>query len=81
MDNVVNKGCFDKGFEPFYGVMQRELTEAEIVKMNHRDQFKIDYVEKLILLCKNENVPLVMVASPKFGASNSTAFERTLFFT
>lgn len=75
VDNVVYKGRFDKGFEPFYGVMQRELTEADNVKMNRRDQFKIDYLEKLILLCKNENVPLVMVASPKFGASNSTAFE------
>lgn len=60
----------NRGYEPLIGVMEDEVwdTQAEPVKI---DSFKLQYMEKMLLLAKNNNIPFAVVASPKYSMKNS----------
>ena len=74
MDNLIAKENSSQGYAPMNGIMQREINESD-QKQSKQDIFKINYIEKLILLCKYYDVPLVMIASPKYGAESVTVFD------
>ena len=70
IDNLINRGVEEKGFKPESGKM------IEDRKMPHNnanvDEFKLFYINKMIELTKKNNVQLLLIASPKYGANNSS---------
>lgn len=61
-----------KGYDALEGVYTNEPDKKETQAVEI-DSFKLEYVEKLIQATQLKNVPLVFVASPKYGASSSVA--------
>lgn len=72
VDNVIDRGVERSGFQPLQGKMEKE-PEPKAPKDVVRDPFKLAYIEKLIGLCQENDVPLVLVGSPKYGQKNSEA--------
>lgn len=62
-----------KGYSPMQGVYDRE-PELSVGK-RELDSLKLEYVEKLILLAKSEQIPLIVVASPRYGMSSSSSLQ------
>ena len=48
-----------------------EVSEQGSSTTTNIDSFKLDYVEKLLVLAKSKDVPIVVVASPKYGKTSS----------
>lgn len=69
-DNYTTSGKTEKGFSPLNGIYTQELkcSEEDI----SIDDFKIKYLEKLISLAKSKKVPIVFIASPKYGSNSSS---------
>ena len=59
----------NKGFCPLLGNYDRE----PVIKDNkvELDTFKLEYLDKLISLALTRQIPIVVVASPKYGQTNS----------
>jgi len=60
------------GYSPLYG--QIDLTKYTPLSENNQmitDSLKLSYVEKLIILCRDNEIPLVFMISPRFKYSNS----------
>lgn len=58
-----------RGYAPLSGVY---IKESNRIKEDYViDDFKLKYIEKLILLAQAHNVPIVFVASPKYGRTSS----------
>ena len=74
VDNVINRGVERSGFQPLKGKMEKE-PEPKAPKDVVRDSFKLVYIEKLIGLCQENDVPLILVGSPKYGQKNSEALQ------
>ena len=74
VDNVIDRGLERRGFQPFKGKMEKE-PEPKAPKDVVRDSFKLAYIEKLIRLCQENDVPLILVGSPKYGQKNSEALQ------
>ena len=55
----------NKGFEPVYQEYTGELSDGGSKPLK-LDSFKLNYVDKTILLAKSKNVPIIVVASPKY---------------
>lgn len=72
VDNTINRGRTPCGYSPLKGVMTEESV-SDHKDSGELDSFKLKYIQKLITLCKENNIPLIMVASPKYGAENSIA--------
>lgn len=70
VDNVINRGVDPCGFTPGKGSMTEDpqTTPKEQLVI---DPFKLDYLEKLISLCRDKGVPLIFVSSPKYGTTDS----------
>lgn len=74
LDNVIDRGTERGGFQPLKGKMEKE-PEPKAPKDVVRDSFKLVYIEKLIRLCQENDVPLILVGSPKYGQKNSEALQ------
>jgi len=74
VDNVIDRGVERSGFQPLKGEMEKE-PEPKAPKDVVRDSFKLAYIEKLIRLCQENDVPLILVGSPKYGQKNSEALQ------
>ena len=74
VDNVINRGLDPGGFTPGKGSMTEEPQTAP-KKQLVIDQFKLDYLQKLISLCRDKGVPLILVSSPKYGATDSDVLQ------
>lgn len=74
VDNVIDRGVERSGFQPLNGEMEKE-PEPKAPKDVVRDSFKLAYIEKLIRLCQENDVPLILVGSPKYGQKNSEALQ------
>lgn len=74
VDNVIDRGVERSGFQPLKGEMEKE-PEPKVPKDVVRDSFKLAYIEKLIRLCQENDVPLILVGSPKYGQKNSEALQ------
>lgn len=71
VDNVINRGMDPCGYTPIKGVMTEDPKPEKELEQSKVDQFKLEYLQKLVTLCKSNNVPLLFVASPKYGKKNS----------
>ncbi len=73
--DYMTKGGGSKGYTPLLGIMKyrehKPITEEE----NPIDSIKLNYIEKLVVKLKNEDVRLVFMASPKY-VSIETAYEQ-----
>lgn len=74
VDNVIDRGREIRGFSPLKGKIEKE-PEPKASKDVVRDSFKLAYMEKLIGLCQENDVPLILVGSPKYGQKNSEALQ------
>ena len=69
LDNFRPSKDTRKGYSPLYGEYDRE-PESNGVK-RELDQFKLRYIENIITLANSKHIPIVFVASPKFGKTSS----------
>ena len=69
-ENIFCRSSFPKGYEAMYGVYTSEPEERE-AKTQILDPFKLKYVEKFMELAKTKEIPLIVVASPKYGVMSS----------
>lgn len=67
----------NKGYAPLDGAMIAE-PDKNTEQQRVLDNFKLEYVQKLIRLCQTNNVPLVFVASPKYGKTNSSDLQAVI---
>lgn len=72
VDNLIDRGMDRRGFQSLSGKMEKD-PEPKAPKKEELDPFKLAYVEKLIVLCQSNDVPLVLVGSPKYGKTDSEA--------
>ena len=73
VDNFKKDNDARLGFEPLQGEYDKELGQNK--QWESVDSFKIKYVENLLLLAKRNRVPIVVVASPKYGVNSSIELE------
>ena len=72
VDNLIDRGMDRRGFQSLSGKMEKD-PKPRAPKKEELDPFKLAYVEKLIVLCQSNDVPLVLVGSPKYGKTDSEA--------
>ena len=70
VDNFFSRSLFPKGYHPLVGQYTSE-PDTSNTKTPRIDMFKLQYVDKLLQLAKSHDVPLIVVASPKYGANSS----------
>ena len=75
-EEATKRGDYIKGFYPLQGDYKRSLEQSKTqAKTEHvvlkNDLFKLDYMEKLVKLAKAKEIPLLIVASPKYGKVDS----------
>lgn len=62
-----------RGFSPTKGVYTKEpKVETGLEEV---DEFKLNYIEKLIYLAQSNNIPVLFVASPKYGQTSSEVMQ------
>lgn len=76
--NLINAlGCYIwsnsiimRGYEPLGGQLRGELGIDTTI--DNTDDFKLGYLQKMIYLCKQHNIPIIFISSPRYalGASN-----------
>lgn len=62
-----------RGFDPLEGVLSYEPRKTETNGKAQIDEFKLDCLEKMILLAQSNNVPIAIIVSPKYGEQSSVA--------
>lgn len=76
IDYTMSRSSDDKGYLPVYaeytGTPSKEKTKDVV------DNLKLEYINKLMELAKSYNVPIIFVASPKLGATDSQVFQPVL---
>ena len=72
VDNLIDRGMDRRGFQSLSGKMEKD-PEPKAPKKEELDPFKLAYGEKLIVLWQSNDVPLVLVGSPKYGKTDSEA--------
>lgn len=82
-EEVTKRGDFIKGFYPLQGVYKRSPEQSKVQAKSKsvpikNDLFKLDYMEKLVYLAKAKDVPLLIVASPKYGNVDSKGIQPIL---
>lgn len=75
-EEITQRKDYIKGFYPLQGIYKRSpeqsKTQAKTESVSvMNDSFKLDYVEKLVELTKAKGIPLVIIASPKYGKVDS----------
>ena len=70
MDYIGGGTVANQGYVPMYGVYEGEQSTTE-QKQASVDPFKLLCFENMLLLVKSKNVPILVVASPKYGEKNS----------
>ena len=64
-----------KGYKPLYGEIDY-TPEKECEDIEEWNPLKLKYFKKLIALCKQKNINLVVVYSPWLGKENSLSLTR-----
>ena len=65
------------GYAPLYNVWAEPIEEHEEYK-EHVDRKKMEYVNKVIEICKNNNIKLVLVNSPNFAIIHANKWENEI---
>ena len=68
-EGLRNSTDTNKGYSPLEGAYNREPSQVK--NDFERDSFKINYCRKLFLLANENQIPIIVVASPKYGMSSS----------
>lgn len=63
-----------KGYAPHRGIYDKEPTKNK-KKDVQRDSFKLDYMARLLTLAQDHRIPIIVVASPKYGMTSSDALQ------
>lgn len=74
LDNVRGGTSDNKGYLPITGSNVSETTKKEKDKSNI-DHFKLKYFERMLLLARSNNIPIMVVASPKLGVESSDGLQ------
>lgn len=61
----------DHGYVALEGELSNEPVKKENGSTAQIDEFKLEYLEKMILLAQSKNVPFAIIASPKYGRQSS----------
>ncbi len=67
MDFFSKRETYTNGYSPFYDSPSFSVPD-KIDRILVMDSLKLEYVKKIIDVVKNDRIPLIFVASPKFGA-------------
>lgn len=71
LDYTKEDAINNKGFVPMKGSYTGSATVQGEGLISTIDDFKLDYVEKMLILSKSKDIHMVMVASPKYGKTSS----------
>ena len=63
-----------RGYAPMNGIYTGSKKRKR-QSVSDIDDFKLKYLEKLLALAKSKNVPLTVIASPKYGMTNSVELQ------
>lgn len=63
-----------KGYEPLYGEMKEDVNKGLIKDTSQTDENKLEYISKFIDLANNKQIPLIIVASPKYLKESSAVY-------
>lgn len=75
-DNISPKQTvLDGGYKPIYGNMNYKPTTKQEAAPSQWDPVKYKYFVKLIQLCRQKNIPLVVSISPMCHATSSDCFQ------
>lgn len=73
VDYLMGRPMAIKGYEPMYGKMTQEPNRENFKDSKFEvDSVKLAYFEKLVGLTAKDGVNLIVVASPKYGATSSS---------
>ena len=72
-ENYRNDNDEKKGFSPLIGEYEREPEKNDGMKV--LDSFKLRYMDRLLVLAKKKQVPIIVVASPKYGSGSSSGLQ------
>ena len=70
VDNIVFRDNM-KGYSPLYGKMNITNYSPDKPKEMEIDSLKLNYVEKVIELAQNNNIPIIFMISPRYGGQSS----------
>ena len=73
VDNIILKVIPSSGFVPLNGVMT-EAPRDESAHLETPDTLKLKYVRRLIGLSQSYQIPVVFVASPKYGEKEDLSY-------
>lgn len=68
MDNIVSRDNI-KGYAPLFGDMVKINAKNDNVESRKVDPLKQSVVEYIITLCKNKQIPLVFMVSPRYNGT------------
>ena len=71
IDCIKSRPMFDKGYSALNGAIKEEPKKKEAAEGLVIDSVKFEYIRKFIGDVTERNIPLLVVASPKYGTSNS----------
>lgn len=73
-DNLISRSSGPNGYEAMEGIYSREPEERNN-QIQILDTFKLKYVDKILVLANTKDIPIIVVASPKYGATSSICFQ------
>lgn len=71
LDNLRECSTKNKGYAPLYGKYTKEPEKKVEGAKFLLDSFKLECVEKLIELAKDNNIPIIVMVSPHYGSEDS----------
>ncbi len=76
IENVLTRATNQAGYLPLHGKYEGDyISESKVNEELEIDSFKLKYVEKMLVSSINQKVPIIMVASPKYGAVSSNRLD------
>lgn len=74
-DQVVGSGYTADGYSPMHGEMKKTPENKTSEGKSVQDTLKLNMMEEFISRLSQLDTRLIMVASPKYGATSSEAFD------
>lgn len=75
MDCLTKRPMDNQGYSPLSGKMIEEPIKKKRVETPTTDSLKLQYMHDFIMDVSERGIPLILVASPKYGAVGSLDFE------
>lgn len=73
-DYLTHGTLSENGYEPLRKTMDYDVTMKEILPIEV-DSIKFSYLRKMILACKANHIPLIMLISPRYDAISSVVHQ------